>query len=963
MRLCLLGAVRLVVNGQERDLGPGKQQCVLAALLMTPGRTVPVETIIDRVWGERPPRSRNAVAPYVTRLRRIIDTGAPDGHGDRQGMVRYAAGGYLIDCDPNLVDLHRARRLAGVARAAREAGHDHRASELWRETLATWQPVALAGVPGQWAERTRDALARERLELFGQLAQADLRLGRLPDVVDSLRPLVAEHPTAESLVAALLVALAGTARSVEALECYARTRNAIVEELGIEPSQQLQDLYLRILRNDSDPINPQRLAGSDVGWPSTVPAQLPPDLVGFTGRGAELVRLDALVANADAREAPGRTGVPVGTPAWKAEVISVISGTAGAGKTALAVHWAHRVRDAFPDGQLYVNLRGFDPSGSAMSPTEALRGLLNTLGMAPQQIPTDLPAQTAVYRSLLAHRRLLILLDNARDPDQVRPLLPGSSGCLVVVTSRDPLTSLVAIEDAHPLTLDLLTTHEARTLLVRRVGPHRAAAEPQAVDEIVAACAQLPLALVVVAARAATRPQLPLSALAEELRGAREGLDAFDGGDAATDVRAVFSWSYNTLTVAAARLFRMLGLHCGPDIALPAAASLAGIRPRQAKLLLAELTRAHLMTEHAPGRYMCHDLLRAYAAQLAQADAGERRAATHRMLDHYLHTAHAADRLLEPQREQIVLPPPQPGVTPVRLDTLEQALSWLNTERAALIGAVYHAADNEMCTHTWQLALALTSFFQRRGPWTDQAATQHLALDLARRAGDKTGQAHMHQGIARANFLLGDYDEAYAHARQALDLHRELGNLVGEARAQCSIAVAHSRRGDLDQAAYHAEQSLNLFQKADHKQGQAQALNDIGWNHALCGRYQQALTFIWQALQMHQELAEPSETAQTWHSLGYAYYHLGRHHRATICYGHALDLFRQCGARYYEAETLHRLGDAHRSREDLTTATRAWQQALDILDELGHQDAVHVRAKLHDLRRRRLPDLRDGDPE
>jgi tetratricopeptide (TPR) repeat protein len=362
---------------------------------------------------------------------------------------------------------------------------------------------------------------------------------------------------------------------------------------------------------------------------------------------------------------------------------------------------------------------------------------------------------------------------------------------------------------------------------------------------------------------------------------------------------------------------------------------------------LTELTRAHLVTEHAPGRFTFHDLLRAYAAHLAYVDDRiERHAATHRLLDHYLHAAHAADRLLEPQREAISLPPARPGVTPVSLDTLEQALSWLTSERAVLVRSVQHAADYGFGTHAWQLAVTLTSFLQRRGHWRDQAATHNIALTVARRLDDKTGQAHAHQGIARACFQLGDHDTAHAHAKQALDLHCQLGNSVGQARAHGSLSFALGKTGSLAQALYHTEQALDLFHTAGHKQGQAQMLNAIAWTHAQHGRYQQALTCCRQALRLHQELREPSEEANAWDSLGYTYHHLGRHQRAAHCYRHALNLFRQAGARYHEAETLTHLGDTRRARKDLAATRRLWQQALDILDELGHPDAHHVRAKL-----------------
>ena len=335
-------------------------------------------------------------------------------------------------------------------------------------------------------------------------------------------------------------------------------------------------------------------------------------------------------------------------------VITVITGTAGVGKTALAVHWAHRISDRYPDGQLYVNLRGFDPTGTAVAPAEAIRGFLDAFGVTPPQIPLSLQAQAALYRSLLAGRRVLILLDNAAEDDQIRPLLPGSPGCLVIVTSRNELRGLIVTEGAHPVDLDLLSTAEARQLLSRRAGESRVLAELPAADDIIALCARLPLALMLVAARAAAHPGFRLAALAAELREAGGSLDAFSGQDQATNVRAVFAWSYLRLSTPARRLFRLLGLHYGPDISTPAVASLAGMAREQIRPALAELARAHLVTERVPGRFAFHDLLRAYATELAGAHDSDdyRRAARRRMLDHYLHSAYRADELLSQFRDR-----------------------------------------------------------------------------------------------------------------------------------------------------------------------------------------------------------------------------------------------------------------------------------------------------------------------
>ena len=510
-----------------------------------------------------------------------------------------------------------------------------------------------------------------------------------------------------------------------------------------------------------------------ISLPRPVPAQLPHRIPDFTGRDAELDRLDALAGQGSGE-------------AENAVVITVITGTAGVGKSALALYWAHQVRDLFPDGQLYVNLRGFGPAGSAMEPAEAIHGFLDAFAVPSDRIPLDLDARAALYRSILADLRVLVVLDNARDVDQVRPLLPGSPGSVVVVTSRNQLMSLVAADGAHPVALDLLPAAEARRLLIRRLGPDRVAAEPASVEEIIKACAGLPLALAVAAAHAAASSRLPLSALADALRKVHGRLDALDGGDQYTDVRAVFSWSYQALSEPAARLFRLLGLHEGPDIATSAAASLAGVPLAQARRQLADLVRAHLVTEWAPGRFALHDLLRAYASELAATydTAADRRLAVQRVLDYYLHTAYSADLLLRPRRDDpITLAPPQPLVTPETLADYRSALAWLATERQVLLVALRQAVSYGLDVHAWQLAWAVTSYFDRHGHWYDAAASHRAALEAAQRLGDLHAEAIIHCCLACAYCRLDGHVAANRHLQQALELYQTLGDYAGKAHA------------------------------------------------------------------------------------------------------------------------------------------------------------------------------------
>jgi tetratricopeptide (TPR) repeat protein len=621
------------------------------------------------------------------------------------------------------------------------------------------------------------------------------------------------------------------------------------------------------------------------------------------------------------------------------------------GKTTLAVHLAHEVSSEFPDGQLYVNLRGFDPSGEPMSPQAAVRNFLDGLGIPAERIPRDPQAQACLYRSLLAGKKMLIVLDNARDEQQVRPLLPASPGSLVMVTSRSQLAGLAATDGARLLSLDVLSHGEAVQLLNARLGTARAGAEPDAVGEIADLCAFLPLALSVAAARAAARPGLPLAALTAELRDTR--LDALDAGDPAASVRAVFSWSYQQLSPGAARMFRLLGLHPGPDISVPAAASLAGVTEPETRGMLRELTRDCLITEHAPGRYALHDLVRAYAADRARRTDSEpeRAAATVRFLDHYLHTARAAAFLLDPSYERIEPALPAPGVTPERLADRRRALAWCESEHQVLLAAVNLADSGGYDAHAWQIPWAMTVYLHRRGHWHEWVAVQRTAIAAATRLGDVAGQAVSSRLLGSARRSVGDYRQARTHLERCLELYRQLGDRLGEARAHMHHAWLADNEARHADALTHSEQALRLYQAIENKVGEADALNNVGWFNALLGDFGQAREFCQRALSMAAEVGDPQTQGDAWDSLGYAEEHQGNPAEAAACYQRALTLYRECGNRFLEADTLARLGDALRAAGELPRARAAWQQALPILDELGNPSADEIRVKLAGLDR------------
>ncbi len=681
------------------------------------------------------------------------------------------------------------------------------------------------------------------------------------------------------------------------------------------------------------PSRSGRAGAAPTGQATVVPRQLPAGVAHFAGRTAELAELQAW--RDEAASAGG------------AAKVLVIGGTAGAGKTALAVHWAHHSAEEFPDGQLYVNLRGFGPSGTPVAPGDALRWFLGAFGMTEEQIPDSLDAQAALYRSVLAGKQVLVILDNARDAAQVRPLLPGSQTCLAVVTSRARLPGLAATEGARLVQLDVLTAGEAHELLASRLG-ERARAEADAARQLTEACSRLPLALSIVAARVAARPYLPLADLARELADAQGRLEALDAGDPVASIRAVFSWSCEQLSAPAARMFRLLGLHGGPDVTVAAAASLAGVNRGEAAAAVAELADAHLIAEHAPGRYAFHDLLRAYAAYLARATDSEadRREAVHRVLDHYLHTASAGSQVLNPVRPHIMLEPPQPGVVPELLGYASETLAWFEAERQVLIAAIAQASDGGFDAHAWQLPWAVWLFFDRAGYWHDQLAIQRTAVDAAKRLGDRARQAHAYRDLGAAVGRLGQLAEARDYCRQALELHRQVGDRLGEARAHSEIAMLAEQQGRLAEALGHAQLALTLYRQEGHEPGLAKMLNGVGWMHAQLGDYEQALEFCEQALSMYRGRGDALNEAATWDSMGYALLYLGRLEEAIGCLRTAVGIIAGLHTGYYETTMLVHLGDAYHAAGDMGPARQSWRGALDILEGLDHSDADQVRARL-----------------
>ncbi len=938
VRIQVLGPVRLWRGADEVAVGTPRARAVLGLLALACGQPLTRSELIEALWGQRPPATAaNVIQTYVAHLRRLLEPRRrPRTHSD---VLLTVGDGYALRSPAIDVDLVNFRRLVTAATGAQQQDDLPDAARLLGEAVSMWHGPALSDVSFLAAHPAVAALARERQRVVARYGDLMIAIGDAEEVLPLLAATASADPLDEKAQARLIRAYQATGRLGDAFATYTESRARLIDDLGVDPGPALTEAYAALLHHGTvappgadRAAAPARPAPEPAAARRPVPAQLPGDVAGFTGRGLELAELSRILDPGR----PGSGGTDAAGRDQTAAVISAVSGTAGVGKTALAVRWAHQARASFPDGQLYVSLHGADLE-QPVTTAAALTGILTALGVPHQDLPAEVTDLAARYRSEIAGRRMLVVLDNAGSVEQVRPLLPGTASCVVLVTSRYSLSGLVALHGAHRIDLDLLPLADAVALLRRLIGA-RVDADPAAAAALAEQCARLPLALRLAAELAASRPSGPLTDLVGELADEQHRLDLLDaGGDPRAAVRVVFSSSYRHLTPEAARLFRLLGLQPGPDISAAAAASLAGRAWPETRRLLAELTRASLLTEYRPGRYLLHDLLRAYATELAHRHDTEpvRRAAIGRVLDHYLHTAHAADQILDPTHPPVIPAAPAADVSPERLLGHRAAMDWLAAERPALLAAQRSAASAGFDTHTWQLAWAVETFLDRRGHWSDLVTTWQAAEQAAERLGDPAWRAHALRRLAIAHALFDRYPEADANLGLARELYERTGDQVGRAHIHRHLAYLADRRNRPQVALDEAEQALRLYRASNHRIGQSQILNSIGWYHALLGNYPQALASCQQALTLHQQLADRWGEANVWDSLGYVHHHLARPDEAADCYQRALALFRALGERYYEADTLVHLGDAQSGAGDPAGAAASWRHAVDILVELG----------------------------
>jgi DNA-binding SARP family transcriptional activator/Tfp pilus assembly protein PilF len=942
MRFRLLGPVEVRAGEDWRGIGAPKWRSVLAALLIHPGQIVSADTLIGELWRDEPPaRAANLVSIYVLRLRRLMDD--PDGH-----LLVTRAPGYLLRVAGDDTDALLFEAMVREGRRAFAAGDPEGAASRLTEALGLWYGRPLADVPPTpLVEAEAERLGELRLGADELRITAELALGGHDQAVAGLRRLLADHPLREGLWLLLMRALDGAGRHAEALEAYGQARDAISGQLGVDPGAELRQLHADLLAKDTAPAGvitagvlnppaepaPEPRQAREGRRAALRPAQLPADIADFTGRDEQVKRLSDLLSGTGASGDPG------------AVRIAVVAGSGGLGKTSLAVHAAHRVRRRFPDGQLYVDLLG--ATAAPLLPGDVLARFLRDLGVDGRDIPVDEDERAARYRTTLARRRMLVVLDNARDAAQVRPLLPGSASSAVLVTTRSRMPDLASIKLVD---LNVLDDHEALKLFVKVVGEERAAAEPEATAELLDACAGLPLAIRICAARLVTRSGWTIRAMAGRLTDEHRRLDEMRAGDLA--VRASFEVSFTSLPpstdkqgIDPARAFRLLGLWQGPSISAAAAAALFGVPEYSAEDALEVLVDTHLLESVATDRYRFHDLLRVYAAGRAEDDepAAERDAAITRLLTWYMRTADAAATAVSPHRYNIVLDPAGTDPPPLAFAGVDDALAWYDSERANLVAATRQAAGSGLDEVAWRLPAPLFTMFNRRGNWADCIATHRVALESARRAGNRPGEAWVLNNLGEALGFTRE-TEGIAHLEQALMIRREIGDYKGEAQTANNLADAYVILGRKDEALDLLRRALELNRETGNRYGEGVALNNLGEAFLDLGRTEEAIDCFHRAHSTFAEIKVPHGVGYALHNVGRCYLSLGRDAEALKHLQQALAVHRATGDRHREAFTLRFLGVAQSRAARPAEAEASWTQAATIFDALGdHAQAAEIR--------------------
>jgi DNA-binding SARP family transcriptional activator/tetratricopeptide (TPR) repeat protein len=912
MEFRLLGPVEAWHDGAPMALGRRRERCLLGILLLDAGAVVPTRRLVDLLWGDDPPPTARAdVHTHVSRLRHRLDP-ANDGAWGMRIVGR--SGGYVAEVGHDRVDVHRFRALVAEARAAQARDVSVRSARLG-EALALWRGPLLADVAD---DRLRDRiggdLAEERMLVTELAVATDLEAGRAGEAVTRLTVLVQEFPLREGLRALLMLALYRCGRAGDALDAFRDARAVLVGELGIEPGPELQQMHRRIL--DRDP----QLSLVEPAPPRN---DLPRDVADFTGRGAELDRLLDLL--------PGRRG---GGEEATAVVISAIDGMAGIGKTTLAVHAAHRLAEGRRDAALFVDLRAHTAGQEPVDPALALDRLLRAVGVAVDRIPDGLDERSALWRAELATRRVVLVLDNAASAAQVRPLLPGTPASLTLITSRQRLSDL---EATRQISLDVLSASEGAVLFGRVVGDGRPAAESEQVAAVVRLCGHLPLAIRIAGARLRNRPSWTVAYLAERLADGAHRLAELEVGD--SRLAAAFAVSYERLDSDQQRLFRLLGLISVPDFDAYFAAALGGADPTTARRILEELVDANLLQSSAPHRYRFHDLLREYAAALAESDesAAQRQVVTGRALDYYLSATAAAMALLEWSNDplRIDLTGPAPAAAPVA--DADAARSFVDDEHANLVTVIGVAAARGCHTHAWQLAHLLQYHFNLGAHFNDWLSTHEIAVASTRALGDRHAEAHMLRKLGLGYHTLARYGDAIDRYDRALELYRATGDRNGEGVTLNNLGTAWERLDRYDEALRHYEQSLTLRRATGNRGGEGATLQNIGVVFAYLGRYPEALDHYQQALALARQVGNQRAVAISLNNIGEIEESLGDYDAARRHQEEALKLHEAMGNQPFIAAVLTNLGNIGRRQSRHAESIDQHRRALDVARSSGHR--------------------------
>ncbi|MGC5011996.1 tetratricopeptide repeat protein [Streptosporangium sp. DT93] len=928
MRFRVLGPVELWRDGHSIAVVGEKQRTLLAVLVMNAGRTVSQDRLLTALWGaDHPASARKRLHNYVWSLRRLLN--------DSDALTRMPTG-YCLRFPPGDSDLEAFLTATSEGRRLLAAGDVPRAAQRFHDALALWRGPALTGTGAELQAAEGIALDEQRLTVLAERISADLALGRHAELIGELRRLVTDHPLHEPLHGQLMLALYRVGRQSETLTVFRDLRRVLTTELGTEPGPDLQRLHRRVLATDpelhltvpavtpeGERTAPHTTAGSAAPPDDPSPAfevtglcQLPRAIGDFTSRDDEIERLV-------------RGAVK---DAHSAVVIEAIDGMAGVGKTALAVHVAHRLAARFPDGQLFLDLHGHTPGRRPVTPLEALRTLLRATGTAQERIPDDIEEAAALWRSATAGRRMLVVLDNAATAGQVRPLLSGRPGGHIVITSRRRLADL---DDVTVLSLDVLSRAEAVALFVRIIGVERAHAERRVIDEVADLCGCLPLALRIAAARLLHRPAWTVRDLADRLGDQRRRLRELRTGD--HDVAAAFTVSYEQLTTVQQRMFRLLGLVPGDDFDAHAAAALTGSSPAEAEGTLEELLDAHLLQQHTAGRYSFHDLLRDYAQQtcLATESEGERDAAADRLRAYYLAAALLCVRTLGHGSSHRPLSEPVPLAEPQAVTTRDQAVAWLDAERGNLVAAALTVHD------IWAVDMSMTlwQYLYYHVHYSEALALHRHASDVTQRLGDQNVHIQILINLGITFWKSARYEQALQHHRQALDLASRIGDRATQSRALINLGITCAMTGNYERSNGYLERSLVLSRETGNRQREARNLLNIGINYERMGRYRLALRYQEQALACARGIEDQVTEGRALGTLGYTYGRLGRHELAVSHSRLALAVARRTGDRGWEVEILNTLGAAYTGLRRYQEALPCYRQSLALGREIGNRSS------------------------